>query len=217
MIVCGRPCSSSVHRGSPDVARSSPRVGIPMLRLARYAYTTANNSRDSLWQRKRGKFRRSQFKLCDNLLAEEHRPPGIVRAPSHLRERQDIPCAAYDQCLRGARQTNRTQWEHCCFDPPVTDCKSFQLVNEEPLGKFLIYKYCSLTSTQVCSVSSSIFRTFHSFSPYGLVAGAAMRLSPPCTSSRANITLHPDLCGGHRIVAVWEYVPPNYQLAAEPW
>ena len=92
--------------------------------------------RNSLRQGKMGKLSSLRYKLCDNFLAEEHRPPGVQRAPSPLREGQDIPCAACGECLRGTRQTDRRQWKHRRFDPPVINFKSFQLGDEEPLGEF---------------------------------------------------------------------------------
>src|SRR5580692_5559048 len=121
-----------------------------------------HQSRDSLRQRDMGKFGSLRCELCDNLLTEEHRPPSIRRTPSLLREVQDIPCAARDECLGRTGQTDSRQWEHCCLDPPVIDFKSFQLGNEEPLGEFLIYKYRALASTQVCAMNSSILKAFHS-------------------------------------------------------
>src|SRR5580704_7534683 len=112
-----------------------------------------HQSWDSLRQRDMGKFGRLRCELCDKLPAEEHRPPGIDRAPSPLREGQDIPCTAYDKRLRRTRQSDRRQWEHCSLDPPVIDFKTFQLGNEEPLGEFPIDEYRALAGMQVCSMN----------------------------------------------------------------
>lgn len=95
-----------------------------------------------------GKFGSVRYNLCDNFLAEVHTPPGIERAPSPLRERQDIPCTAYGNCSQRARQAQRRQREHCCLYSPIIDFKGFQWGDKEPLGEFRINKDSALASPQ---------------------------------------------------------------------